>query len=214
LNIIARAEWGAKSLSLPATPMRLPATEVWLHHSVTPVTGDPILDVKMVENVGIKRFKQMSYSYLVHPHDGEIFEGAGLRRGAHTAQRNSTSFGICWIGNYDERVPKVQQLDSTRWLIHHLTAQGHLTPGADIRGHRDVFATACPGSKLYAMLDVIRHPWEGTVPDEEKIPKAEAPIVGFEATPTGNGYWIVTKDGAVFAFGDAEYHGRISAPVT
>lgn len=38
---------------------------------------------------------------------------------------------------------------------------------------------------------------------------AQSNIVAFEATPTGKGYWIVFSDGAVFGFGDAEYHGRV-----
>lgn len=50
------------------------------------------------------------------------------------------------------------------------------------------------------------------MPDDPNIPNSQAKIVGFEATPTGKGYWILTADGAVFAFGDAEYHGRIEAP--
>lgn len=192
--------------------MRLPATQVFLHHSVTGVTPDPYLDMRMIEAVGLQRFNQFSYSYVVHPHDGEIMEGCGLARGAHTAQRNSTSFGICWAGNYDERSPKVQQLDATRWLIAELTRRGHLLPGADIIGHRDLpYATACPGAKLYAVLDVIRHPWEGrAMPDD--VPKTQAPIVAFEVTPSGEGYWFVTADGAVFAFGDAAYHGRVDVP--
>lgn len=198
--------------------MALPATSVRIHHSVTSVTTSPVADVQTIERIGLQRFNQFSYSYVVHPHDGEIFEGCGLRRGAHTAGQNSTSFGICWIGNYDERVPKVQQLDATRWLIHHLTERGHLVPGASVLGHRDVQSTACPGRRLYEMLDVIRHPWEvPTVPDDSNAPpvhKAQAPIIAFEPTPTGNGYWIVTRDGAVFSFGDAKYHGRVEAPVS
>lgn len=212
MRIIGPAEWGATSRSLPAHAMRLPATQVFIHHSVTAVTADPYLDMRAVEQVGLTRFKQFSYSYCIHPRDGEILEGAGLRRGAHTAARNSTAFGICWIGDYTTRVPKVQQLDATRWLIDHLTREGHLIPGADVWGHRDVYATACPGQKLYDFLPVIRHPWEPTVPDDPNVHPAQAPIVAFEATPTGKGYWIVTADGAVFAFGDAAYYGRVVVP--
>jgi hypothetical protein len=190
--------------------MRLPATQVFIHHSVTEPTRDPYADARTIERVGLQRFGQFSYSYLIHPHAGEILEGCGPRRGAHTARYNSTAFGVCWVGNYEEQSPKVQQLDSTRWLIGHLTKQGWLVPGADIVGHRDVFATACPGSKLYAVLDVIRHPWEGTMPEE--VPQAQAPVVALEPTPTGKGYWIITADGAVFAFGDAGYYGRVAAP--
>jgi hypothetical protein len=192
--------------------MRLPATQVFIHHSVTAVTGDPYLDMRTIETIGAARFNQFSYSYVVHPHDGEIMEGCGFRRGAHTAQRNSTSFGICWAGNYEERSPKVQQIDSTRWLIDELTRQGHLLPGADILGHRDVYATACPGQKLYAVLDVIRLPWkEGPAmpADDPNRINVNAPIVGIAGTPSGKGYWLVAADGGVFAFGDAPMLGNV-----
>ena len=33
------------------------------------------------------------------------------------------------------------------------------------------------------------------------------PIVGIESTPDGGGYWLVSADGGVFAFGDAAFHG-------
>jgi hypothetical protein len=139
--------------------MKLPALEVWLHHSATAVSGDPFLDMKAIERTGISRFSQFSYSYCVHP-DGSILEGCGTRRGAHTANRNSTSFGICWIGDYTNRLPKVQQIDGTRWLIAELVRLGHLKPGTyPTGGHRDVKATACPGNKLYAILADLRVPW-------------------------------------------------------
>jgi hypothetical protein len=96
VRIVPRAEWGASSRSLPATAMRLPASQVFIHHSVTSVTPDPYLDMRTIEAVGISRFNQFSYSFVVHPHDGEIMEGCGLKRGAHTARWNSTSFGVCF----------------------------------------------------------------------------------------------------------------------
>lgn len=218
MTIISRSEWGAKDESLPTIEMRLPATQVFIHHSVTAVTGDPYADMRTIERVGLNDPDlgyQFPYSYCIHPRDGEILEGCGLLRGAHTSRRNSTSFGIAWIGNYDERAPKVQQIDATRRLIDHLTRAGHLLPGADILGHRDLpYATACPGSKLYNMLGAIRIPWKGAapMPDDPNVHQAQAPIVAFEATPTGKGYWIVTADGAVFAFGDAVYYGRVTTP--
>jgi hypothetical protein len=33
------------------------------------------------------------------------------------------------------------------------------------------------------------------------------PIVGMAATPTGHGYWLVARDGGIFAFGDAVFYG-------
>jgi hypothetical protein len=47
---------------------------------------------------------------------------------------------------------------------------------------------------------------------DDNVYQAQAEVVAFEATPTGKGYWIVTADGAVFAFGDAQYLGRVVTP--
>lgn len=47
---------------------------------------------------------------------------------------------------------------------------------------------------------------------DDNVYQAQAEVVAFEATPTGKGYWIVTADGAVFAFGDAQYLGRVTVP--
>jgi hypothetical protein len=44
-----------------------------------------------------------------------------------------------------------------------------------------------------------------------------APVVGMAATPDGNGYWLVTKDGGIFTFGNAPFNGsgagNFTAPV-
>ncbi|HLG67473.1 MAG TPA: IPT/TIG domain-containing protein [Acidimicrobiales bacterium] len=37
-------------------------------------------------------------------------------------------------------------------------------------------------------------------------------IVGIVATPSNKGYWLVSAAGAVYAFGDATYSGRVSSP--
>ena len=45
-----------------------------------------------------------------------------------------------------------------------------------------------------------------------------APVVGMDATPSGNGYLLAASDGGVFAFGDARFRGsmggvRLDRPV-
>jgi hypothetical protein len=215
--IIARTVWGANPRSLPKATMRLPALRVWIHHSVTTITGDVYGDMRAIEAVGMRRFGQFPYSYVIHPRAGEVLEGCGIFRGAHTAGDNSRSFGICWAGNYEDRAPKAQQFDATRWLIAELRRRGHLVAHAPVAGHRDAAATACPGSKLYGMLDLIRHPWEETVPDNPDIPnlpdiKFFVPIVN-ASTGECRGYYIVSADGQLHAFGPgAPYLGRSEVP--
>jgi hypothetical protein len=36
-----------------------------------------------------------------------------------------------------------------------------------------------------------------------------SPIVGIAGTSSGKGYWLVAKDGGVFSFGDASFHGSL-----
>ena len=45
------------------------------------------------------------------------------------------------------------------------------------------------------------------------------PVDGIVATPTGGGYWIAGRDGALYSYGDASFLGSLSgiklnAPVT
>jgi hypothetical protein len=37
-----------------------------------------------------------------------------------------------------------------------------------------------------------------------------APVVAMASTPDGHGYWLVSADGGVFAFGDAVFHGSMA----
>lgn len=45
--------------------------------------------------------------------------------------------------------------------------------------------------------------------DDPNRPNVNAPICGIAATPSGNGYWLVSMDGGVYAFGDARFLGNV-----
>lgn len=130
------------------------APEVWLHHSVTTVTDDPCRDMKIIEAVGIARFGRFSYSYAVHP-SGVVLEGCGHLVGAHTEGRNSTSYGIVLIGNYEHVDPGAIQIASLIDTINILRYAGHVHPRPLVRPHSDVKPTACPG-ELRRHLTEIR----------------------------------------------------------
>lgn len=42
------------------------------------------------------------------------------------------------------------------------------------------------------------------------VGNGSGPAIGLAWTPSGNGYWILQADGAVFSFGDAQYHGGVN----
>ena len=42
------------------------------------------------------------------------------------------------------------------------------------------------------------------------VGRLRAPVIGIAATRTGNGYWLTSADGGVFAYGDARYYGSMA----
>lgn len=156
-----RPEWGATyDVSGRALMTGLPVKFVFIHHTVTTATGDPDADMRSVEAVDIAKFGVPSYSYVVHP-SGVVFEGMDLHRGAHTIDNNGgplrygfndIAFGIAFIGNYEQDDPTQRALDACRDLIDNLRVARLIQDTYTIRGHRDVYATACPGSHLYPRL--------------------------------------------------------------
>lgn len=172
MTIITRDQWGSKS-KWKYGNMILPAINVYLHHSVTPTTDFPYQDAKRVEAEGIAKFGQLSYSYLFHK-NGTILEGAGTKTGAHTAGRNSTSFGLCLIGDYDDApgadvalTPTPAQIEAVQWLIYHLkTERNWLNDNAILTPHRAApgAATACPGNLTMPLLEEFRKPWVPPAP--------------------------------------------------
>lgn len=169
-EIVSRDRWGSTS-KWKYGNLALPVRNVFLHHTVTKVTAFPYKDAKVVENEGIARFGQMSYSYLVHP-SGVILEGAGTKVGAHTKDNNSTSFGIALIGDYDNAPgtdvwmdPSVTQIDAVRWLIYHLKVEKNwLNDAAVLQTHQSVVATACPGNRVIPLMSEFRKAWDPTPP--------------------------------------------------
>lgn len=155
--------------------MILPAETVYLHHTVTADTGDVAADVAKVCDIDQGRFGKASYSWNIHESSYSWIEVEGVHRGAHTINNanqslNGISFGLGVIGNFHPaaNVPPPRQASDR--LIH-LVAEGIIEllvkPGlvvpnftidlaSDLKGHRDVYATACCGDWLYARLPEIR----------------------------------------------------------
>ncbi|WP_189525783.1 FG-GAP-like repeat-containing protein [Streptomyces sindenensis] len=131
---------------------------------------------------GYEGWKDIGYNFLVDK-CGQIFEGreggADLPvLGAHTYGFNSYSTSVALLGNFETGRPSRAALDSAArvaaWKLgqYGVSPSGTvtLTAAADtgkyragekatlstISGHRDGFATLCPGVNLYSELPAIR----------------------------------------------------------
>lgn len=95
----------------------------------------------------------LAYNAMVCPH-GTVYEG----RGAHAkcgANGNSTlnqnHYAVCaMLGNTGLTEPTDAMLNGLRDAIEWLQRDGGAGP--EIRGHRDGYATSCPGAPLYAWV--------------------------------------------------------------
>ncbi|MEU9348264.1 N-acetylmuramoyl-L-alanine amidase [Streptomyces sp. NPDC048278] len=126
-------------------------------------------------------WRDIGYNFLVDK-CGTIYEGraggaAKAVRGAHTLGFNNNSMGIAVIGTFASHKPPAAALTAlaklTAWKLGLFGANpkgktylksggGNLYPkGKNVRlnvisGHRDGYATECPGAKLYAKLGSAR----------------------------------------------------------
>lgn len=160
MEIISRTRWGARyDRGFRAAP--LPASEVWLHHSVTlapdlqwvdadkdGVEDDEERAMRTLEQIGEDRFGGgISYTFAVMP-SGRVYEGHGVdRQGAHTGGRNDISRAIVLVGNYDTHRPTAAQIASVAALLREGHGRGWWKRPVLNGGHRQApgASTACPG---------------------------------------------------------------------
>lgn len=174
MKLLTRDDWGASYDVNQRPSMMLPVAKAFVHHSVTVPSTDPAADMREIERIDIGRFTYPSYSWVIHP-TGVVLEGMGTHIGAHTIHNNSTSFGISFIGNFENDTPTQPALDACATLLAARIAQGHLTTDFVLGGHRDVFATACPGANLYPLLGQIRDAVQ--LPTEDDLTPEQAKML-------------------------------------
>lgn len=182
-QIIDRQEWGAVFEDGYGTS-KLPAGEVWLHHSVTvapdlvPPFDDEHAAMRELERIGERRFgRGISYTFAVVP-TGHVYEGHSVeRQGAHTAGRNNVARAICLVGNYDRDQPSPAQIESTAWLLVHGWLGGWWRSPELAGGHRQAprAATACPGRHGMGIIAAVNARAAAIVEDVRKLPAAPAP---------------------------------------
>ncbi|GAB3258106.1 peptidoglycan recognition protein family protein [Nocardioides dilutus] len=161
-----------------------------------------------VKNLG---WSDIGYNFLVDRF-GRIWTGraggaAKAVRGAHTLGFNATSTGVSVIGNLDQVAPSSAVLEAiaqvAAWKLSRFGLRGSgtttvVSEGSDkfrpgksvtlpvIDGHRDTNDTACPGSKLYAVLDQVRQRTDAIIDAAQQQPMSltrpasvvGAPVVG------------------------------------
>jgi hypothetical protein len=138
--------------------MARPVSQVYVHHSAGSAGKDHAATVRSIQaqHMDVQGWSDIAYHELVAP-DGDVYEGRGLDwQGGATQGQNSTSVAWCLLGNFEVEDVTPAAVDALCVRIAQAARDGRLSPGFRIDGHRDANATACPGSRLYALLPSIR----------------------------------------------------------
>jgi len=146
MNIVSRAEWGAKPARSHTTLHPDRVTMLVLHHTTGIYASHAtVRSIQAFHQGPERKWADVGYNFLVAP-TGEIFEGRGWGyAGAHARGHNSASIGVAYIGDGSKSVP-----EAAKRSILLLAAEADRRFGKLRRvGHRDVGATACPGDVLY-----------------------------------------------------------------
>ena len=96
----------------------------------------------------------IGYHFFIRK-DGSIYRGRPeWAVGAHASGRNSDTIGVCVEGDYEEErtMPQTQK-NSVKEILRYLKGK---YPKAELKGHRDVGATGCPG-KYYPMSEMVNY---------------------------------------------------------
>ncbi len=173
----ARSEWTTRTPNW-TTPRR-GVPDAFVHHEGGAVRGNPSNQAAVLREIeaGVlpKGYIAIDYNLMVF-NDGTIWEGRGLQHedGA-TINNNATSVSICAVGNYDKEPAPDTLINGIAAAVQYAGLSGWAAPKPNIRPHRDVFQTDCPGANLYARMNDIRARAAGNLPQgDDDLTDAQA----------------------------------------
>ncbi len=143
MNLITRSKWGAR-------PPRGTFQHVdwrrggplYVHHTAGPVDQT----VKQIQafHQDTRGWTDIGYHFLVRA-DGAIYEGRPFETwGAHSPNANQFP-AVALIGTYSVAKP-TEAMHRSVWEV------ADWVGASQLRGHRDAFATSCPGDAAYDMI--------------------------------------------------------------
>ena len=152
LNLVTRAEWGARQRSY-INFIQLPTPRLFIHHTGDDRQGSSIR-AHQNYHMDTKGWSDLAYSLMVDD-KGVVYEGRGIGvQGGHTAGYNRTSHAICLFGNFQNHPATAAALQTVVKLAKLGRDKKWWVP--TLHGHRDVASTSCPGNYVYNQLPNLR----------------------------------------------------------
>ncbi|GAA2670448.1 N-acetylmuramoyl-L-alanine amidase [Streptomyces aculeolatus] len=184
-KIVTRKGWGADESARQGYKYTKTVNIAFVHHSATGNNYRCSEAPSLIRGIyryhtGSLAWADIGYNFLVDK-CGRVYEGraGGVARavlGAHTYGFNHNSMGIAVLGDYGSTAPSAAAVNAvsrlTAWKLGlfgknpeskqtKVARGGQYGSGTRVRlnvisGHRDGFATECPGARLYDRLGAAR----------------------------------------------------------
>jgi hypothetical protein len=188
VKFVTRSQWGAKPSKYDL--VYIASTRgVKVHYEGSPVPAslaaadqhsqcdDRVRNIQRSHLANAKEdYSDIAYNAVVCPH-GYVYEGRGAHR--KTAANGNQSlniahYAVCaMVGDEGLTKPTDAQLGGLRDAVEWLREKG--AAGSEIKGHRDGYATACPGEPLYAWVQKGAPRPSGQPAQPAKPPTSSAP---------------------------------------
>ncbi|WP_405548944.1 peptidoglycan recognition protein family protein [Streptomyces globisporus] len=207
MKLVTRSQLGWPA---SAAPSQSSAKGVKVHYEGTAVSTKLLTDhdACLDEWKNIRRshlantaenYSDVAYNYAACPH-GYLLEGRGLRRrtGANGNQAlNQAHYAILGlVGSSGLTEPPDLMLSAIRDGIDLMRKNG---AGAEIKGHRDGYATACPGGPLYAWVQKgAPRPATPTPPKEAPVALSDADVKRIAKACADEVWKVMAKSDGVY----------------
>jgi hypothetical protein len=217
MKFVTRAELGWPA---SAAPDQLTTDGVKVHYLGSPFTAkshaDCVAQVKAVRKSHLankaENYSDIAYNLIVCRH-GYVFEGRGKRKrtGANGNQTlNKAHYAVlALLGSSGDTSPTPEMIEGIKDAIAYLRTYG---AGKQIKGHRDGYATACPGDALYGLVRAGKLE-PGTSAPAKPAPKPKpvyAPFPGTSFFRLGKKHPLITEMGKALV--RAGYKGYAVGP--
>ena len=165
MNVKPRSTWNARPPKRQPVPWSRPPAGVvvhWVGGAGSLHGRDPAVTIRSIQATQMAReYTDIAYNLLVD-RDGGIWEGRGLayRGAANGPATNATHVSVCVLDNQDDRPTRPSELAVFQIWQH---------VGGELRLHREVNQTTCPGPWWTAWVERTRTtplpPVDGNTPD-------------------------------------------------
>lgn len=167
-GVISRSSWSKGEPFFANMTRMQPIRRITLHHDGMSVFTSTSEHAAAERIEAIRRshrnmpgWGDIGYHYVIDP-AGRVWEGRPISwQGAHVRDQNPGNIGICLLGNYELQRPNDAQLASLESFVAGQMRQYRI-PVREVRTHKEMAATACPGRNLQPRLEAMRS-WRGAL---------------------------------------------------